>query len=73
MKILTSQFCFRVFLVLLLPSSRVSHGLRNVSRFFRDSSRNPSRDNGYSRVYEGLMNYAACTSETRRSSLNGFR
>ncbi|MFS7982976.1 hypothetical protein Hanom_Chr11g00969121 [Helianthus anomalus] len=38
------------------------HGLRNVSRFFRDSSRNPSQDNGCSRVYEGLMNYAACTS-----------
>ncbi|KAJ0856635.1 putative squalene monooxygenase [Helianthus annuus] len=59
----------KVSLVLLLPSSRVSHGLRNVSRFFRDSSRNPSRDNGYSRVYEGLMNYAACTSGFRRAGL----
>ncbi|KAJ0793105.1 hypothetical protein HanOQP8_Chr01g0025951 [Helianthus annuus] len=40
----------------------VGHGLRNASRFFRDSSMNPSRDNGCSRVYEGLMNSAACTS-----------
>ncbi|KAJ0765761.1 hypothetical protein HanPI659440_Chr08g0307251 [Helianthus annuus] len=37
------------------------HGLRKVSCFFRDSSRNPSRDSRCSRVYEGLMNSTACT------------
>ncbi|MFS7951557.1 hypothetical protein Hanom_Chr07g00596561 [Helianthus anomalus] len=55
MKILTSQFRFRSFLALLLPSSR------NVTRFFRDFSRNLSQDNGCSWVYKGLMNSIACT------------
>ncbi|KAM0072181.1 hypothetical protein Hdeb2414_s0001g00033531 [Helianthus debilis subsp. tardiflorus] len=33
----------------------------NISIFFRDSGRNPSPHNGCFRVYEGLMNSAACT------------